>query len=89
MNSGSYQLLQDAITTLLTHPAPKAYILVSASADKTLRSWDARTGEVLREHKGHHDTVLGASLGLDGAIVVSAGDEGVCYVFTTEKTEDD
>lgn len=80
---------QDAVTRLLTHPTPKGYLLVSASADKTLRTWDARTGTLLREHKGHRAPVLDASLGLDGSVVISAGDEGVCLVFTTEATEED
>ena len=76
--------LQDAVTTLLPLPAPKGHLVVSGSADKTLRTWDARTGTLVREHKGHHDPILGASLGLEGGVVVSAGDDGVCLVFTTE-----
>ncbi|KAJ6576440.1 ribosome biogenesis protein Sqt1 [Mycena vulgaris] len=74
----------DAVTTLLTHPAPKGYLLVSASADKTLRTWDARTGTLLRRHTGHQGPVLGASLGLQGSVVISAGDDGVCLVYTVE-----
>ncbi|KAF9003952.1 ribosome biogenesis protein Sqt1 [Cyathus striatus] len=80
---------EDAITTLLAHPPPKSYILVSASADRTLRTWDARTGTLIRTHKGHHGPVLGASLGLEGSVIVSAGDDGVCAVYTTEATEED
>ncbi|RDB25935.1 putative WD repeat-containing protein C25H1.08c [Hypsizygus marmoreus] len=79
----------DAVTKLLAHPAPKGYILVSASADKTLRTWDARTGTLLREHKGHRAAVLDASLGLEGSVVISAGDDGMCLVFTTEAIEED
>ncbi|KAK0223360.1 WD40 repeat-like protein [Armillaria fumosa] len=78
---------EDAVTTLLALPPPKGYLLVSASADKTLRTWDARTGTLVREHKGHQGPVLGASLGLDGSVVVSAGDDGVCLVFTTEEAD--
>ncbi|KAJ7756452.1 ribosome biogenesis protein Sqt1 [Mycena maculata] len=78
----------DAVTTLLAHPAPKGYLLVSASADKTLRTWDARTGTLLRKHVGHQGAVLGAALGLQGSVVISAGDDGACLVFTTEATED-
>ncbi|KAI0784260.1 ribosome biogenesis protein Sqt1 [Abortiporus biennis] len=74
---------EDAITSLLSLPSPKSYLLVSASADKTLKTWDARTGTLLREHKGHQAPVLGAALGLDGDVVVSAGDDGVCLVFHT------
>ncbi|KAH9944818.1 ribosome biogenesis protein Sqt1 [Amylocystis lapponica] len=75
---------EDAVTSLIRLPAPKAHLIVSSSADKTLRTWDARTGELLREHKGHHGPVLAAALGLGGGVVVSAGDDGVCLVFPTE-----
>jgi ribosome assembly protein SQT1 len=74
---------QDAVTSLLAHPSPKGYLLVSGSADKTLRTWDARTGTLVREHKGHRGPILGAALGLNGDVVISAGDDGVCLVFTT------
>ena len=76
--------LQDAVTALLPLPAPKGHLVVSGSADKTLKTWDARTGTLVREHKGHHGPILGATLGLEGGIVVSAGDDGVCLIFTTE-----
>jgi len=77
----------DAITTLLAHPAPKPYLLISASADKTLRTWDTRSGSLLKTHTGHRAPVLGATLALDGSVVVSAGDDGVSMVFTTEAEE--
>ncbi|KAH9917834.1 ribosome biogenesis protein Sqt1 [Fomitopsis serialis] len=75
---------EDAVTSLLPLPAPKGHLVVSGSADKTLRTWDARTGTLVRAHKGHHGPILGAALGLEGGVVVSAGDDGVCLVFTTE-----
>lgn len=75
------------MTTLLAVPAPKSHLLISGSADKTLRTWDARTGTLVKEHKGHQAAVLGASLGLDGSVVVTAGDDGVSLVFTTEPEE--
>jgi len=74
---------QDAVTSVLAHPLPKGYLLVTGSADKTLRTWDARTGTIVREHKGHQGPILGATLGLKGDVVISAGDDGVCLVFTT------
>ncbi len=80
---------EDAITTLLAHPHPQSHLLISASADRTLRTWDARTGQLLRKHTGHHGPVLAASLGLNGSVVVSAGDDGLCAVYTTESTDGD
>jgi len=79
---------EDAITTLLAVPAPKSYLLVSASADKTLKTWDARNGTLLRTHTGHRAAVLSASLGLDGSVIVSGGDDGMCMVYTTEAEEE-
>ncbi|GLB40424.1 putative WD domain, G-beta repeat [Lyophyllum shimeji] len=80
---------RDAVTKLLTPPSPNGHLVVSASADKTLRTWDARSGTLLREHTGHRAAVLDASLGLGGSVVISAGDDGLCMVFTTEATEED
>ncbi|TRM64677.1 WD40-repeat-containing domain protein [Schizophyllum amplum] len=74
---------EDAVTTLLSH----GHLLVSASADRTLRTWDVKTGALIREMKGHYGPVLAASLGLGGDVVLSAGDEGLCLVYTTEPTE--
>ncbi|KAI1797143.1 ribosome biogenesis protein Sqt1 [Ganoderma leucocontextum] len=75
----------DAVTSLHHLLAPgKSHLIVSASTDKVLRTWDARTGTLVREHKGHSGPVLDAALGLAGGVVVSAGDEGVCLVFQTE-----
>ena len=76
--------MQDAITTLIAHPSPKNHLITSASMDKTLRTWDARTGKLVKEHKGHHGPILSAAIGLGGSVVVSAGDDGVCLVFATQ-----
>lgn len=78
---------RDAVTSLLTHPAPKSHLIVSASADNTLRTWDARTGALVKEHTGHRGPILSASLGLQGSVVVSGGDDSACLVFTTEVDE--
>ncbi|OSX58972.1 hypothetical protein POSPLADRAFT_1067389 [Postia placenta MAD-698-R-SB12] len=75
---------EDAVTSLLRLPQPKSHLVVSASSDKALRTWDARSGTLVREHKGHQGPILQAALGLGGGVVVSAGDEGVCLVFPTE-----
>ena len=45
--------------------------LLTASADKTLRLWDADTGKCLRVFEGHTDAVMGAALSPDGKRVLS------------------
>ncbi|KAH9068401.1 WD40 repeat-like protein [Lactarius deliciosus] len=71
------------VTSLLVHPT-KPHLVISSSADHTLRTWDARAGTLVREHKGHQELINGAALGRNGEIVVSAGDDGACLVFDTE-----
>ena len=74
---------QDAVTGLLAHPT-KPHLVISSSADHTLRTWDARAGDLVREHKGHQEPINGAALGQGGEIVVSGSDDGACLVFGTE-----
>jgi len=78
---------EDAITSLTVHPGGR--LITSSSADKTLRTWDVRTGECVRIHKGHAGPVMGAAVGKGGKdgveeVVIGAGDEGVCLVFPTQ-----
>ncbi|TDL16575.1 WD40 repeat-like protein [Rickenella mellea] len=74
---------EDAVTALLAHPHPKTHLLTSASTDKLLRTWDARTGNLLATHKGHQGPILAAALAKGGDVVVSAGDDSICLVFAT------
>ena len=69
------------MTSVESLPPPQGHLFVSGSADATLCTWDARSGTLVREHKGHREPVLGLSIGLQGSVVVSAGDDGVCLVF--------
>lgn len=75
---------QDSITTLLAHPQPNGHILTSASADRTLKTWDARAGKLVKEHVGHQGPIFRAALGLGGNVVVSVSEDGVCLVFNTQ-----
>ncbi|KAG8935952.1 hypothetical protein FRC02_005427 [Tulasnella sp. 418] len=75
----------DSITSINPHPLStgKGNLVTSASSDKTLKTWDTRTGDLLKEHKGHRGPVLGASIGSfeDNVYALSAGDDGACLVF--------
>jgi hypothetical protein len=60
------------------------HLVISSSADHTLRTWYVRAGALVREHKGHQEpSINGAALGKGGEIVVSAGDDGTCLAFGT------
>jgi platelet-activating factor acetylhydrolase IB subunit alpha len=52
-----------------------ANLLVSASADKTLRIWDTTTGYCLKALRGHVDWVRDVCPSLDGQYVISAGSD--------------
>jgi len=75
----------DAITSIHASPSStsRGHHITSSSADKTLRTWDTRTGRLLQEHTGHRGPVLAASVGAyeDYIYILSAGDDGVCLVF--------
>ncbi|KAL4265690.1 WD40/YVTN repeat-like-containing domain superfamily protein [Pleurotus pulmonarius] len=77
---------EETVTAILPLAAPKSYYVVTASTDGNLRTWDARTSTQLCEHLGHQGPVLGAALGVNGT-VVSAGDDGLCFVFSAENPE--
>jgi len=74
----------EPVTCLVPLPEPKSHLVVSGSADNALRSWDTRTGTLIKEHRGHRGPVLGAAVGHDGSFVISAGDDGACLVFAAE-----
>jgi len=75
---------EEPVTCLVPLPAPKSHLVISGSADNALRTWDTRTGKLIKEHRGHHGPVLGAAVGHEGNFVLSAGDDGACLVFAAE-----
>jgi len=76
---------EDAITSIHASPGSTGHghQITSSSADKTLKTWDTRTGQLLRDHTGHRGPILGAAVGSfeEYVYVLSAGDDGVCLVF--------
>jgi WD40 repeat protein len=61
--------------------APDGRRIVTASADKTARVWDARTGRPVVTFKGHADIVQSARFSPDGERIVSAGDDKTAKVW--------
>ncbi|KAI9024034.1 WD40-repeat-containing domain protein [Hyaloraphidium curvatum] len=72
-------LSQDAITRLRFHPATP--LVTTASADRTIRTWDSRTGQCESTMQGHSDTILDLVLSKDGRTAVSGSDDGTALVF--------
>ncbi|PLW20764.1 hypothetical protein PCANC_09314 [Puccinia coronata f. sp. avenae] len=70
---------QDAITTLVIHRATGK--ITTGSLDKTLSTWDLKTGEQLKVHSGHQDVVHMAKLTSDHKKLLSASDDGNVLVF--------
>jgi WD40 repeat protein len=58
--------------------SPDGGAIVSASSDKTVKIWDARTGQLLRTLEGHKGSVISAAFSPDGRFIASAsGDKTV------------
>lgn len=57
--------------------SPDGKRLASASADLTIRIWDADSGEWIKSLEGHDESVQCVAFNHDGSRLVSGGDDGV------------
>lgn len=69
----------DGVVKAKWHPTEP--LLISVSVDKTVRVWDARTGQCVRVFRGHTQPILDMSLSIDGRKIISASDDHTCLVF--------
>ena len=61
--------------------SPDGTRIVTASADKTARIWDARTGRELTVLSGHGDRVESAAYSPDGSRIVTASDDKTARIW--------
>ena len=65
--------------------SPDGKRIVTASADKTARLWDAETGKPIGEPlRGHADTVSSAAFSPDGKRIVTASDDKTARLWDAE-----
>jgi WD40 repeat protein len=62
---------------------PSSMELASGSLDKTVRIWDAASGNVLRILKDHADPVFSVAYSPDGKLFASASGDRTCKLFDT------
>jgi WD40 repeat protein len=61
--------------------SPDGSRIVSGSYDKTVRVWDARSGQQLAALEGHGDWVRSVAFAPDGARIVSGGDDKTVRIW--------
>ena len=75
--------MTDAVSSAAFSPDGKR--IVTASADKTARLWDAETGKPIGEPlTGHKDAVLSAAFSPDGKRIVTASDDKTARLWDAE-----
>lgn len=76
------------VTALAYHPNANQQLLLSGSADTTLRLWDLRAKQCILQHKGHEAPVAAAAFSPDGRWAATGGADGVLNVWQVSQPEE-
>ena len=61
--------------------SPDGRLIVTASADRTTRVWDAASGQEVRQFHGHADSVWSAAWSPDGRLIVTASADRTARIW--------
>jgi len=67
--------------------SPDGKILVSSSADQTVRLWDVSTGQCFKMLQGHTHRVRSAAFSPNGKILASGSDDQRVYLWDTSTSQ--
>ena len=68
--------------------SPDGSTVASASYDRTVKLWDARSGEERQTLKGHDDSVTAVAFSPDGSTVASASDDQTVKLWDARSGEE-
>lgn len=71
----------EAVTSLALHTRSTASHISTASVDRSVRTWDLRTGQMVKKHTGHTDVIHSVSVSSDGRHIVTGSDDGAALVY--------
>jgi WD40 repeat protein len=64
--------------------SPDGRTIVSGSADRTVKVWEAESGRLLRSLEGHTDSVRAVAVSPDGRTIVSGSWDNTVKVWEAE-----
>ncbi len=67
---------------------PTEILIATSSWDRTIRLWDARTGDLRNSLVGHHDWVLHVAFSPDGGRIASGGADGAIKIWDTGTSQE-
>jgi WD40 repeat protein len=69
------------------HAEDKADILISGSADQTVKVWDIKAGKEKASHHGHNDEVRCVTFSFDDRTFASGGKDGLVCFYELDRIE--